>query len=403
VRIFIVGLASKKLLVSVFLLFLAGMVFGVPKITVEPPQFTSSGYPAEVIDKINVEAVSIFREFEITLNKKLYFLPSNVHKPAGGFANASVFSSDGASQRGYEGYNAFSLTFGFMGALQLPQFTLLDDIKNAIINSGDNKMEPDFMEEIFNIPFGVDAQVFNAQLGINTSKFLLKGLYLGFKFGMFDTDWIKTLLLSDFSFRTMSVGINASYQLISQKRLFGSLFVWRGLNLGAGFTWQNTHLIFTPSLPIDDELKNVQISLPSIEGINLPREINFPLDDSFHLSFDTYTYIIPLGAMTSIRLLGFLNVALGAGVDIAFGVTNIDAHGSFDVRVNDIQGLEGLEMKTPPSVTFSLPGTSAPGIFNPKVMGAMGFNFGPIIIDIPFTYYFKDNGFCLGFTLGLSL
>jgi hypothetical protein len=388
-RIFIVSLASKRLLVSVFLLFLAGMAFG-EKITVTPPTFSGNN-PEIYIDAINQAAKEAFGDLQNSLND---FLPDNFNNLAGGFANASVFSSDGASQRGYEGYNAFSFTFGFMGALKLPELKYINTITNAI-NSNEGEIGTDLLKDIVNIPFGLDLQVINAQLGINTSKFLLKGLYLGFKFSKFDTDWIKGLPFSDFSFKTMSMGVNASYQLISQKRLLGGLLVWRGLNLGTGFIWQNTSLDITPALPIDDEI------LIPIKELEL--EIGMPINGLLHMGFETNTYIVPIKAMTSLRLAWFLNLTLGVGVDIAFGSSNIDISGSINVDRNKVTGLpEGVYMDTEPKLELSLGGGSRPSIINLKIMGAVGFNFGPVIIDIPVTYYFMDNGYSLGITMGLT-
>jgi len=384
----------------VFLLFLAGMLFGLPKITVIAPIFAGSN---PEIQALNDEAKRVFNNYRNLMETELDFLPSTVHNLARAFANTSVFSSDGASQRGYEGFKAFSLTFGFMGALQFPSnFPILNEIKN-VITSDEGEMGFDFIKDDLDIGLGFDVQALNAQLGINTSKFLLEGLYLGFKFSMYDTNRIKIMPLPDVSFKTMSFGINTSYQLIRQKRSLLGLLVWRGINLGTGFIWQNTSLELTPALPIDQDLKNVTIPITGITGIN---EISMPLKDVFKMGFKTTTYIIPVEAMTSMRLLGFLNLALGAGVDVAFGSSNIIANGSLNVNVDDIRGLPkdgSVRMDRLPVMEFSMEGNSAPNLFNLKAIGAVGFNLGPFIIDIPFTYYFLENGYSLGFTLGLTL
>jgi len=206
----------------------------------------------------------------------------------------------------------------------------------------------------------------------------------------------------------MSVGINASYQLISQKRLLAGLLVWRGLNLGAGFTLQKTSLKLKSDLSflddiIGEDLSIISISLPS--SIGYSRNIDMPVDGSLHMDFDTNVYIIPVKAMTSLRLLGFLNVALGAGCDIAIGHSDIKAGCSLTVdrdKVNDQLSDIDIRMEEAPSLTLDLPGTSLSTFLNPKVMGAVGLNFGPILIDIPVTYYFRQNGYSLGVTLGLT-
>ena len=397
-RTSIAGFAGKKLLLPVFLLFLTKMVFAIDNLILIPPQFSSSNseYQA-IIKKLNEDLAGEFNKYEDQIRTDMAGLPSSFPNLAKAFANTSVFSSDGASQRGYEGYKAFSFTVGFMGALQFPRkFSILDEIKNAI-GSGEGEGGFDFGRDNMDIGVGLDAQILNAQLGINTSKFLLEGFYLGFKFSMFDTNWVKAMPLSDFSFKTMSLGITASYQLINQMRLFGGLLVWRGLNLGTGFVWQNTSFGLTSSPHIADGLGNISVDAPAPIGT-----LNINFDEVFHLDINTNNFIIPIEAKTSIRLLWFMNFALGAGVDIAFGGSDIKAYGSLNVTEHsplpaDVELVEGT-----PRLEYSLGGKSAPSIFNVKAMGAVGFNFGPVIIDIPVTYYFLDNGYSLGVTFGFT-
>jgi hypothetical protein len=45
-------------------------------------------------------------------------------------------------------------------------------------------------------------------------------------------------------------------------------------------------------------------------------------------------------------------------------------------------------------------GGTGPTKVLPKIFCGPGLNFGPVIIDIPFTYYF-NNGFDVGVTLGV--
>jgi len=170
-RIFIVGIKSKRLLFSLFLLFLAGMVFAVPPPDLELPVFSGD---SNIVGEINQVMVARLNTYSNDITTKLNsFLPADdFNNLAGGFANASVFSSDGASQRGYEGYKAFSFTVGFMGAIQLPQLTLFDKITD-VFDNGDEKIGPDLLKDLMGIPFGLDFQVLNAQLGINAS-FLLR-------------------------------------------------------------------------------------------------------------------------------------------------------------------------------------------------------------------------------------
>jgi len=393
----------KRLLFPMFLLFLAGMVFAADDIlVVTKPEFSSSDPETQVIiDNLRDQIDASFSEFMDPIKAKLDILPRDANSLARAFANATVFSSDGASQRAYEGFKAFSFTVGLMGALQVPRkittffYEVADTINSDDVDGEDKEFE--VLRVLMNDGLGFDVQFLNAQLGINTSKFLLDGLYLGLKFSMVDTNWIKAIPLSGFSYKTMSFGVNASYQLIRQKRFPGGIFVWRGLNLGAGFTWQESNFELAKSNFLPKDWLRFQFTP---EGI--PEEITMQFKDTFHLGLNTTTYIIPIEVMTSLRLLWFLNMAVGAGVDIAFGGSTIDAHGSVDLasapRLPD-----NVNMDREPRMTFALDGKSAPRTLNAKAMGAVGFNFGPVIVDVPVTYYFSDNGYSFGLTFGFTL
>jgi len=396
----------KKLLLSILLMSLTGMAAAGGPVTITQPYFDSDN--SIIDDALNTAVGGKFRELQDDINSELSFLPDNLDNFARAFANAAVFSSDGASQRGYEGYKAFSITVGFMGAFQVPKkiTTLVDEFMDAA-KSEDEKEISEYLKRNMNNGLGLDLQVLNAQLGINTSKFLLDGLYLGFKFSVFDTNRIKAIdYLSGFSFKTMSIGVNASYQLIKQKRLPGGLLVWRGLNLGTGFIWQNTSLGLSPAIkpleiPIYSLIPVDLLMLASMSALE-DESMAMMVNPVFNLRIDTNTYIIPIEAMTSMRLFWFLNLALGAGVDVAFGGSNIETSGHLDV-IKGPKLPNGITMTAPKAILNNLDGESPPGIFNAKLMGAVGFSFGPIIIDIPLTYYFKDNGYSLGVTLGFTL
>jgi len=388
-RIFFAGIAGKKLLLAVFFLSLTVTVFAID-IEFTPPHFTGDD-PS--IEEINEEAARYFSEYRNLIKSELAFLPGSVPNLTRAFANTSVFSSNGANQRAYQGYKAFTVTAGFMGALQFPKkFTVFDEIKNAF-NDAEGEAGFNFDRDNLDIGVGLDVQVFTAQIGVNTSKFLLKDLYLGLKFSMFDSNWVNIMPLSGFSFKTMSVGITANYQLITQKRLPAGVFVWRGLNIGTGLIWQNTSLGIKTSIFPEEDL--LYFPIETSKGT-----IGMWFDESFNLGINTNICIIPIEAVTSMRLFWFLNVALGAGFDIAFGSSNINARGSFSV--SDVSLSDGVVMDRKPSLSYGLGGTSGPGIFNLKIMGAVGCNFGPVIVDIPVTYYFVDNGYSFGITFGLT-
>jgi hypothetical protein len=112
---------------------------------------------------------------------------------------------------------------------------------------------------------------------------------------------------------------------------------------------------------------------------------------NFDLTVTTYT--IPLEVNTSILVLWFLNLDLGVGADIAFGKNDTS------IKMNSPVYKDGQYKG---SLLVSAGGDMAPTIFNPKVMTSLGLKLGPVVIDIPVTYYFTNGaGFSAGFTLGV--
>jgi hypothetical protein len=49
---------------------------------------------------------------------------------------------------------------------------------------------------------------------------------------------------------------------------------------------------------------------------------------------------------------------------------------------------------------IELSNSGTPTRANFKIMSGLGFTLGPVIIDIPITYYPASNGFNLGITIG---
>jgi len=374
-----------KTLAVVFLLVLTGTVrlsaidfqFNRPSVTGTNPY----------IDAFRNELYAYLDEYETELNNEYGSIRANPPKLIGAFATTSVFSSGGASLRSYQGYESFAVTVGAMGGIQLPisPFTVFSDIAQI------EKVVDDLYDQIVNendLMLGVNPQILNAQLGVNTSKFLLPGLYLGLKGGWMN---INPSFLP-MSFQTWSIGAMANYQLIPQARVAGGLIVWRGLNVGLGFIYQKTSLNIDMPLPLDE------IGDPQNLGNGFSITMN---DMNVSMGIDVNTCTIPVEAVTSIRLLGFLNFSLGIGADVGFGSATLRANGDANFSLgypsNDVQ-------VAPIILTANMGGSNSPNIFNPKAMTSIGFSAGPaIILDIPITYYFLNNGINVGITFGVAL
>ena len=295
------------------------------------------------------------------------------------FGNSSVYASHGATNRGYGGYKALSINIGTMVGVQLPVgpfeiVNALDTIPDRLLSNGD-------------LPLGANPQLFNAHVGFNAS-FLVKNLYLGVRLGFLDLPKgsIQIDSMGDFSknlsFKTTTIGVTANYQLIPSISLAG-LITWRGINIGSGIIFSTSNLNFAMPLDFDP------FDLGSGATLNIDPEI------TFDLSMTTVT--IPVEAVTAIKLL-FINIPIGVGADIAFGKT--DMRVGMDAAIN--VDAPGLTQESPGSLSVSAGGSMAPQFLNLKLMTGLGFVFGPVVLDIPVTWYFADNGFNVGITLGVS-
>jgi hypothetical protein len=365
----------RKILIPVLLLALTGMtpLFALD-VTLIPPKF--GGAPAAIIDPINQLIAGIFRQYENEIGNDLRDIEIDSTKLVNAFANSSVFASTGAAQRGYIGYDRFAVTIGAMGGIMNPGniFSFAGEVNNITKN----------VEELNDIDIGFNPQILNAQIGFNTS-FLLNNLYLGLKLGFFSLD------SGQITFTTPSIGLMANYQLIPQIRIPTGIILWRGINLGTGIIYQYTDMEIGIPLPS----KREQINILNLYSTSML------IDSKLILKFVENTFTVPLEATTSLRLLSFLNLSLGLGADLGFGIADFKLTGEATAT------FEGLpDFLTPaqaPGLTASTGGTNSPDLFNPKLMASLGFSIGPVIIDIPVTYYFLNNGYNFGITLGFIL
>jgi hypothetical protein len=325
---------------------------------------------------LNADVIRVFQELERSINNQIGNIHTNPQNLIGAFANSSVFSSDGATQRAYGGYNAFALTLGSMFGYQLASgpgspFSIVSEMDNLL-----GTLETDGDTEL-----GINPQILNAQLGINTSGFLLRNFYLGLKFGFM------RLPVENYDISTLSAGVMGNYQLFSRIRFPTGVFLWRGLNLGAGLIYQNSNL--SMDFPLEAESRSV-----FVYGSNVTMQMQPKLGFNFNIN----TFTIPLEVMTSFRLFHLMNLAFGLGADIGFGNASLASDGAIDLRFENLP--EDLSY-TPASMGVDMGGKASPSLINPKIMSGIGFSLGPVIIYIPFTYYPLDNGFNLGFTLGI--
>ena len=282
------------------------------------------------------------------------------HQPklAKGFANASVFSSHAATNRGYQGYDKVAITVGTMAAAQVPATTTdlsyYKKIGERLQKEGD-------------LYAGVAWNAWSLSVGF---KIPLTDLYLTGKFGKLKYTY------DDYKIDGMHAGGMLNYQIIKQKSPPVKFVLWRGLSVGTGFLYQYNNTAFNYKVtPVS--LYGGIVSVKPMLGINAR----------------TKSYVIPLEISTSIQLLWVLNIHVGGGIDFAWGSSDLrySAIGMVTAPVPPFVGLFGAygRQKGKGSSTYM-----------PKIFCGPGIGFGPVFVDIPFTYYFM-GGFNVGITLGV--
>jgi hypothetical protein len=342
---------------------------------------TIGGYAPKSTDSTtNGYLQQAYNELRNELQNMIGGINAAPHDLIRAFGNASVYASHGATQRAYGGYKSFAVTLGPTFGFQLPvsPFEVMDYISGDPLEGLYNKGD---------ITFGLNPQIINAQIGFNSS-FLLKGLYLGLRVG-YVPEALGDIMAGfvgggaglKLSFSNLLVGVTANYQLVQSVDIIKGLITWRGVNVGTGFIFQNTNLnIKYPFDPITSD-----------EG-----SVNLKIDPSLFLDMKITTFTIPLEITTAIKLI-FLNIPIGVGVDFAFGSSKIDIGIDSNIAVTG-----GIGKITPGKLNATAGGDENPTFANFKLMTGIGLSIGPVIIDIPITWYFLDNGLSIGVTLGMT-
>jgi len=367
----------KKLFCSLLIFTMAISAFAEITVTGTAPT-VKGGVGA---DLFNSDTQKAFNEALKELNDhlKVFKSPDDFLESMG---NSSVYASHGATTRGYGGYKLFSATVGPMFGLQLPTgiSSIADDLDGL----------SDSLEKKGDIKLGISPNVFNANIGLNMGimKFLPEhlgiikrdNLYVGLRFGYFN---LSELDIGDdlkLNYNNFTLGLTVNYQLVPSISL--GLVAWRGVSLGSGFLYNRSKLGF--DMTVDD------IKEPIDNGASVV--INKP---KASINLTTNTFTIPLEAITAVKLLIF-NIPFGIGADISFGKTSLGAGVNADI---DIEGLQGYSLDKKGTVTVNGDLSNSPSIFNFKLMTGFGLSMGPVVLDIPITYY-PTAGYNIGITIG---
>jgi hypothetical protein len=334
----------------------------------------------DTIIMLNDEVEELFLNALDEINEQIKDINVKPTKVIKAFGNASVYASTGAALRNYAGYKRFGVAIGTMFGAQLPYsiFEVLGD-PNSIGAKVMNKLEAEK-----DMVAGVNAQGINVQFGLNMS-FLVKNLYLGLKAGYFPGN---AFLPDTMKFTTFSGGITASYQLLPRINVLPiGLLMWRGVSFNSGVIYQGT-------------MMGIQMPLDAVsqDGGNFSLTVN----PKAALDIAVHTVTIPLEAVTSIRLLWALNLAVGLGADIGFGSSEVTIGAEGDINADPKGIYAGLVRQSRAgSLSLSAGGKEGPSIFYPKLMLGLGLSLGPVLIDIPVTFYLS-NGYSAGITVGVT-
>jgi hypothetical protein len=122
------------------------------------------------------------------------------------------------------------------------------------------------------------------------------------------------------------------------------------------------------------------------------------MQPKLNLNFNLNTFTIPLEVTTSVQLFYFMNLTFGLGADIGFGNTRLDVDGIVDSR---FENMPASLSYTEANMSVDMGGQTSPSLINPKIMSGIGFSIGPVVIDIPFSYYPLVNGFSFGISFGV--
>lgn len=340
-------------------------------ITDTPPTFNDATFEGQFLPEWN-NAIQQIRDDIGTISAT----PVKLGKA---FANAGVYSNHAATQRGYQGYDLFAVTVGTMFATQLPtmDFGKLGDIGNDLKNNGD-------------VEAGLGWQIWAAQAGIN-SKFLLDGLYLGLKFGYMKYDLPVDPHKSQIDY--LSLGVVANYQIFDEISLMG-LLVWRGLSVGSGLLYQKNNTAFIYN--VDTINQDVNYDLSGSGGPTGTSTI--VLDPQVKFGLESNLVTIPVELTTAVRLLYVLNISVGFGFDINFGSSDLIVAFKSSIDTQNLPA--GVQQTSSGSITTDAGSPGAkPKAFAAKAMAGIGLGIGPVMVDIPVTYYF-NNGLSVGLSVG---
>ena len=339
----------KKILIAVFL---TAMIIGnVSALNIDfvniPADWPNDSLPQEVQDAITQKVQDKYGKYE------------KGDELGRAFSNANALAADSGYMHTANGYKWITV------AVSTNEGVALDGISYTKFN---DEFIDDFKEDGDGY-MGAGVQMVNAALGFNIGHMLGwdHGLYLTLKAGMTKFKY------EDFKFDGYNMGFMVNYQLLEAKGLGkGHLLKWRGLNVGAGFTYFNSTTKFTI-----DKLDTIDIDNAGGSGYN------FKFDADLNVKSEMSRYIIPVEVSTGVKLT-VLEIFGGIGADFMFG-----GKSDFSMTSDGKVSLEGFDNTADSSLKMKADGK--PDSVKFKFNVGIGLSLGPVRLEIPYTQYFDEK------------
>lgn len=365
-----------------------GTFAGSSKIELVAPQisaWTVGGSDASAgISSANGQITPLFSQLQNTLNTDYFSKLHDLDQLGKGFANANSAAFDNASLLSFQTYDLFALMGGFNLGLALPS----TDPNKIASSFGDILDKGD-------VYLGLGTGGAAAQLGVNIGLFV-PNLYLSGKFGFIPKTSF-TSSTADVSFQQGMFGLGANYTLFPQIDLLFGFIKWRGLSVGSGLVYNGNSTDVT--LKIADYSKPSGSFDPDGGGFIPSQSLTADLTNiRAKLTVENSSVVIPIEIMTSLQALWFLNVGLGAGVDLTFASSNIKLAGSADMNVSGIDGATFI----PGSAKITATDTKGVGdFFVPRLAASVGLNLAIFKLEVPVSYYPLQKAMAVGISGGI--
>ncbi|HPS56702.1 MAG TPA: hypothetical protein PK514_01225 [Spirochaetota bacterium] len=283
-----------------------------------------------------------------------------------GFANANTYASNGATMRGYQGYDLICIAVGTMFTVQAPSADPLffQEIQNQLDN-GD-------------VYTGLGANPLVGQVGLNMG-FIIPDLYIAFRFGKLNYNVDAGSYKMDYD--TNLLGVIVDYQLIPSQSILAGILLWKGLNLESGFIYSTNNVVYYKEL--DTVTSTVYAGHTAVTNPTLD------------LALDIKSYIIPVEIYSAFRLFYMINFGVGVGMDYVYNnTTDLKLRSSSDITVS------GSTINTTGTIDIAADTSNEADKYRFKGMVNVGVGFGPVFVDVPMTFYL-DNGYAVGLSAGI--